>query len=466
MEGAYPVELDDKQEFQWIGDVFEISVASSVRLLFVCGVSPVDSELSISTLDISMTFKLQAGSQVVLPVILSGKKETQKAVLRFSQRLTVPNDDRVLCFKLLGIVWRSTSRVADTDTAFRLCYGKGLIKGQVATVFSDGWLRMKVETKGSRLHYSGILVPDMERMELPHLCANGTVLEEIALGLTNNDYPFLPSCAFEGYLDRSQFTGKDIHFTAVYPSDGQPASKWYHTWVFPKEEFLPLPGKENMRRIGTRNSDWFLFSGASFVAKLEGVVERFLQGRRFAELQFLDWGCGCGRLTRQLLNKGCSSVTGIDIDPYNLSWCETNLAGASFRLVSPDLPTGLPQDTYDLVYAHSVLTHLAEYDQFLWLAEIKRLLKPSGIGVLTVMADISTAIEDFKPEVYSRLLNIGFIDYGWDKSGVDSQKPGFNRRVFHTVDYIKAQWSNFFSIEAVLHGFSDHQTAIIVRKIC
>ena len=140
-----------------------------------------------------------------------------------------------------------------------------------------------------------------------------------------------------------------------------------------------------MRRIGAEKADWFLLGGASFVGKLPDVLAELGLPNDLRGLNILDWGCGCGRLTRHLLDMGCHRVTGIDIDPVNIAWCERNLPGAHFQLVSPDLPSGFAEKQFDLVIAHSVMTHLSELDQYLWLVEINRLLRSGGIAVLTVM---------------------------------------------------------------------------------
>ena len=295
------------------------------------------------------------------------------------------------------------------------------------------------------------------------LTANGKPLEEIRYGLFNHEYAYLGNVAFEGVVDLTQFEGYDgIRFGSIFPTDGQCATPSHQDWYWPFSGFdAPVPQVENMQRIGSTERDWFLFSGASFVEKLDEVLG--IQNRK--NVHVLDFGCGCGRLTRHLINKGYSRITGIDIDPVNVHWSQANLHGAEFYLVSTDIPTQFPNSCVDLIIGHSVFTHLTEVDQFLWLSELNRLLKPGGQALVTVMANFSSAIESFDFDTYMALQCNGFLDMGWQEDGVDSQKPGFYRRVFHTVDYILRHWSSYFEVRAALEGFSDHQNAIVLRKL-
>lgn len=67
---------------------------------------------------------------------------------------------------------------------------------------------------------------------------------------------------------------------------------------------------------------------------------------------------------------------GSDINPRLIRWCADNLPGRYFTNgLRP--PLDLPDASIDLVYAHSVLTHLTEQTAQAWLAEVRRFCAPA-----------------------------------------------------------------------------------------
>ena len=73
-----------------------------------------------------------------------------------------------------------------------------------------------------------------------------------------------------------------------------------------------------------------------------------------------------------------ANVHGTDIDPDNIKWCKHNLAEGSFDHVGLYPPTELESQSFDLIIANSVLSHLNLDAMHSWLEEVARLLKPNG----------------------------------------------------------------------------------------
>jgi SAM-dependent methyltransferase len=122
----------------------------------------------------------------------------------------------------------------------------------------------------------------------------------------------------------------------------------------------------------------------------------------------LEIGCGCGRTAFALvdyLKHGC--YTGIDVDPVAIDACKHNLvlARAGFRFLQIDVendiynPEGhvtaseyvfpFPQETFDLVFLHSVFTHMLPEEVEHYIEEIGRVLRPGGYCIF------STFLTDF-----------------------------------------------------------------------
>jgi SAM-dependent methyltransferase len=461
--GAYDTERDHEGEFCWLSNRVEIQVAGLEGVLVLAGQSPVAGHAVVRTAQATINVRLTPGTvTITIPVRTHGNLQTVS--IEFAQALHAPEDVRTLSFKARSLSLRLPGRQGDSGADATLVLGRGLYAGAVSTTFAQGWLRMHTTlAAGGMLKVSGILVPPVNRREPAALTANGELLDEIRYGLFNPDYAYLGNVAFEGGVDLTRFSGQNgIRFSSVFTTNGKSATPEHQDWYWPMSRVdSPIPQAENMKRIGSSERDWFLFSGASFVEKLDDVVG--IANRN--DLHVLDWGCGCGRLTRHLIGKGYGRITGIDIDPVNVQWCQAHIPGAEFVLVSPDIPTPLPADSVDLIIGHSVFTHLTEVDQFLWLSELNRLLKPGGQALVTVMGSFSSAIDPFDVDSFMALQRDGFLDVGWQEDGVDSQKPGYYRRIFHTIDYVIRHWSAYFEVRAALEGYSDHQNAIVLRKL-
>ena len=92
--------------------------------------------------------------------------------------------------------------------------------------------------------------------------------------------------------------------------------------------------------------------------------------------RILDLGCGCGRIIRHFIARGDVECYGTDIDAVGIEWCKRNLTGGTFT-VNDRLPPLLYRDgMFDLIYAHSVFTHIDLHSQIAWLRELRRLTAP------------------------------------------------------------------------------------------
>lgn len=108
------------------------------------------------------------------------------------------------------------------------------------------------------------------------------------------------------------------------------------------------------------------------------------------------FGCGCGRIARQLIEQRVQPqrYVGIDLHKGMIQWCSRNLAPIAphFRFHHHDVfnagfnpraaahfaefPVG--DSEFDLVLAHSVFTHITESAVLRYLSECRRVLRPDG----------------------------------------------------------------------------------------
>ena len=114
----------------------------------------------------------------------------------------------------------------------------------------------------------------------------------------------------------------------------------------------------------------------------------------------LDVGCGIGRMARPLAGflDERGRYEGFDVNPIGIGWCQLHY-DERFRFTLADLynrryhPTGAlkahefrfpyDDDSFDVVLAASVLTHLLEDEAEHYLAEIARVLRTGGRALIT-----------------------------------------------------------------------------------
>ena len=142
-------------------------------------------------------------------------------------------------------------------------------------------------------------------------------------------------------------------------------------------EGAPLPPRRLMVRVaGTGDADWFLRGGRAGYDAIAAHVP-------LTELQsVLDFGCGCGRVTRWWSDFP-GDVAGSDVSGPAIDWCRTNLPFGRFERNALAPPLVFEDDTFDLVYAPSVFTHLTADLQLAWRDETRRVLRPGGMLLLT-----------------------------------------------------------------------------------
>lgn len=130
------------------------------------------------------------------------------------------------------------------------------------------------------------------------------------------------------------------------------------------------------------------FQLRALLRALDGIP---LEGRRA-----LDVGCGMGRWTRLLRERG-AVVTGVDPTAEMLEAARRLSPSLDYRRMSVTA-LDLPDASFDLVTCVTVLQHLRAEEQVRGLTEIARVLRPGGSAVLLELIDE----RDRGPVVYPR----------------------------------------------------------------
>jgi SAM-dependent methyltransferase len=210
-------------------------------------------------------------------------------------------------------------------------------------------------------------------------------------------------------------------------------------------------------------------SGVQSVKDIQSLLS--LIGRSLDSYEtILDFGCGCGRIARWMQPLlGAAEIHGCDIDEQAIRWAQANLTFATFQVNQPLPPLPYEDATFDLIFNHSVFTHLDTHYQDLWLEELRRVLRPGGTALLTVHGEWAYQVEEDKAgslaEVWRGQLEREGILFVSEDSYVGGSHPDFYHTTFHTPWYVFSHWTRWLEIVAyVPRGSLDHQDAVVLRR--
>jgi 2-polyprenyl-3-methyl-5-hydroxy-6-metoxy-1,4-benzoquinol methylase len=231
-----------------------------------------------------------------------------------------------------------------------------------------------------------------------------------------------------------------------------------------KETFAFPPIPNILRVIGDTSVERFAMGGAIIFNNIANYLKEM--GKSWSDFpRILDWGCGAGRITRYLISETGCRVTGVDIDADNIAWCSKTYDGGTFSVVPLRPPTDLEPESFDLVIGLSVLTHLQESDQFLWLEELRRITRPGALLLLSVQGPTQFSYNKFPPHLYLKLQQDGYIDLSRD-AALDAvvSDTEYYRAAMHSRPYIVQRWSEYFDVLAIADAIAGLQDFVVLQR--
>jgi SAM-dependent methyltransferase len=151
---------------------------------------------------------------------------------------------------------------------------------------------------------------------------------------------------------------------------------------------LPIPPPGLRARIGLdlalAPSD-FLEEGQRHAALIREMAARAVP---LSEVDaVLDFGCGCGRVARWFNDLDGRELHGCDRDVRLVKWCQANLPFLQATTNGPEPPLPYARNSFDVIYALSVLTHMSDALELAWLLELRRVMAPAGVLWFSVSGD-------------------------------------------------------------------------------
>ncbi|MEZ5892042.1 MAG: class I SAM-dependent methyltransferase [Parvularculaceae bacterium] len=242
---------------------------------------------------------------------------------------------------------------------------------------------------------------------------------------------------------------------------------------FIKPADWPTPSLENLKRVGAQNEQLFFEIGSRLANAVDEEL-RIATGKSPADLEVLDFGCGCGRVAIPFIAKN-GRLSGTDIDASAIEFLKASYPGMDFRTnkYAPSLPYADGQ--FDAVYSISVWTHMNEETGKAWLAEIARILRPGGVFLNSIMSHTSLVYRQLNTDehwgdVTTRALRdkgVLFREYdGYKKN--PAAFPGVEASygmTFYDDEYVRKNWRGDFAKLEILPGRMSGQDLVILRKV-
>jgi SAM-dependent methyltransferase len=142
-----------------------------------------------------------------------------------------------------------------------------------------------------------------------------------------------------------------------------------------------------------------------------------------------------------------------------LEWCAENLPFGRFTVNALESPLDYDAESFDVVYALSVFTHLPMPLQLHWISEMRRILKPGGVLLMSLHGDA----------MIGRLSRAERADYRAGRLVVRvGDLPGTNHcAAFHSIEFVRnTLMEGFEELEMVPEGATGNppQDAWLLRK--
>ncbi len=236
-----------------------------------------------------------------------------------------------------------------------------------------------------------------------------------------------------------------------------------------KTKFISIPPLKNRLRVGSWKIGRFIEGGYLGFLPIHNSISKLYTND---DIKILDFGAGVGRTLQHMSNK-YMNLYAVDVDKTAIEYLKKNYKNI-ISIRTDYFPPILFRDNYfDIVYSVSIWTHLPLDLQLQWLLEIKRILKPNGLALITTSGFKALELrqrrdEEWKNVTFSELREKGiiYIEYSHFKSD-DGNFPGIINSyglTAHSPSYIREEWGKYFKVVEIQENVIDNIQDLIILK--
>lgn len=222
-------------------------------------------------------------------------------------------------------------------------------------------------------------------------------------------------------------------------------------------DFIPPPAALAFDAYGHVNWQAYHDSGLEHATLFASLIKQ----HQPEASKVLDWGCGPARLIRHmpiLLKELQPEIFGVDYNPKTIAWCKRALPAMTFKENQLKPPLPFESASFDVIYGLSVFTHLSENSHQEWMGELKRILKPQG---LLILSTYGKQVRDLLSEEEKKRFDRGCLIV---RPRVQEGKRGYAS--FHSPTFVQTHLLHGMTVVAHLpagHGGLSHQDVWAAR---
>lgn len=195
--------------------------------------------------------------------------------------------------------------------------------------------------------------------------------------------------------------------------------------------------------------------------------------------RLFDFGAASGRVLRHFAaQQPHVDLACADVNENHVEWVSKHLSPDIYAFQCTNIPAlPIEDNSFDLVYAFSVFTHVDEWETT-WLAELRRILKPGGCAYFSVQTEDTWKLLNPEHFLYRHLLYNQSNLPDWEispalfENPMPSEKvvfrfansPVYNTCTFQSKAYVHEVWGRFFDIEKIIYCGHDFQDVVLMRK--
>ncbi|WP_293336579.1 methyltransferase domain-containing protein [Microcoleus sp. CAWBG58] len=247
-------------------------------------------------------------------------------------------------------------------------------------------------------------------------------------------------------------------------------------------ELPGFPPDEIQRNTVGSSGKHALGEGFNFYSEIKRYVANLGQPLT-TDSKILDFGCGWGRMIRFFLKDIVpDNLYGIDVNSEMIDICLKKVSQGNYSVGTPEPPTNFADNSFDVVYAYSVFSHLSESVHIKWVEEFSRVLKPGGILIVTTHArrfiELCRSLRGQNHEFawYNALAksfmdtDAAFADYDngkflYSATGGGSALPAsFYGEAVISPGYVKREWTKYLTFCDFVDDPAKLNQAVIVMQ--
>ena len=232
---------------------------------------------------------------------------------------------------------------------------------------------------------------------------------------------------------------------------------------------IPIPPSALQYHVFSRqvSTEEFLEAGRLCAESLEKALS--LNGFSTRQLRrVLDFGCGCARVLRHFVPLFEQiEFHGTDVAPSVIEWDQEHVPGMRFHQNGAEPPLPFTDGFFDYLWSISVFSHLPEQMASAWIGELRRVLRPGGVALVTVHGPFRFEEDRARGEVSSHAVAEYERDgFTYVQAFADELLPDWYQNAYMCESFARRFFSRDFDVLAYSpRGMMGRQDIVLLQRL-